>query len=214
MTNNVEHSIRARSTIAAPTRLVTTPRLHNHLPISTAMRLSFILSKAVGKFSARSTTMEFDLLNLPNELIIRVVELVDSLKALSRLACCSKRMQELAEPILYQNLLVKDASSAKALIDAFKGRPKRALAVHNLNVPSHQSMERQMNGLKFLLKELHGLRNLKFESPFVNTHNFESQDVWTSMTNELFQPFCQAVLPNAPSPRPLQKLTHCTYWAP
>ncbi len=40
-----------------------------------------------------SATMQFRLLDLPNELIAHVVEYVESLATLRRLACLSRRMQ-------------------------------------------------------------------------------------------------------------------------
>ena len=155
--------------------------------------------------------MQFDLLKLPVELVIHVVEFVNSRKALSRLACSSKQMQEIAEPLLYRYILLKGPSGLKALETAIERRQKRALAVQALEVPSHVSMELNMAKLERLLMELKGLRDMVFESPFVNAINFESDTVWTSMTNMLFRPFYQAVINETPSPRPLQKLTNRMY---
>ena len=155
--------------------------------------------------------MQFDLLKLPIELVIYVVEFVDSRKALARLACTSKQMQEIAEPLLYQNILLKGPGGLKALETAIEHRPKRALAVQELEVPSHVSMELSMAKLERLLMKLKGLRHMMFESPFVNAINFESEHVWTGMTNMLFRPFCQAAINDTPSPRPLEKLTKRSY---
>jgi hypothetical protein len=155
--------------------------------------------------------MQFDLLKLPVELVCHVVEFVDRTKALSRLACTSKQMQEIAEPLLYRYILLKGPSGLKALETAINHRPKRALAIQKLEVPSHVSMELSMAKLEHLLIQLQGLRNIMFESPFVNAINFESEIVWTNMTNILFRPFCQVVVNDRLSLKPLQKLTTRMY---
>lgn len=158
-----------------------------------------------------STTMQFRLLDLPNELIIRVVELVESVATLSHMACTCRRIQELVEPVLYRELLVKDATHASVLQGSFKGRQQRALAVQILEVPANPTLvwHREMVGA--LLREVLGVKELMIESPLVNSFNFEPEEWWTLMMNHLFQPFTAALIRSKPSTRPLQKLTSCKY---
>ena len=176
------------------------------------MLLSFFLSKIRGKIAARSTTMDFDLLALPVELILLVMECLDNRKDISRLARTSKQMQEIAEPLLYRHILLKGPSALKQLETAIKRRPQRALAVQQLEAPSHVSRELGLAKVERLLMKLAGLREIMFESPHVNSmHYFETEGVWGVMTDMLFQPFYQAVLNASPATTPLQRLTKCTY---
>lgn len=159
-----------------------------------------------------STIMQFPLLDLPNELIIRILELVESLATLSHVACTCRRIQELVEPILYRELLVKDATHANVLQASFKGRAQRALAVQVLEVPANPTLvwHREMVGA--LLRKVLGVKELMIESPLVNSFNFEPEEWWTLMTDHLFGAFKAALITPStirPSTRPLQKLTNC-----
>ena len=156
-----------------------------------------------------STPMQFRLLDLPNELIIRVVELVNTLATLSHLACTCRRIQELVEPVLYRELLVKNPTHANVLQASFKGRPQRALAVQAVAIPTNPTLlwHREMVGT--LLSKVLGVKDLMIESPLVNSPVFEPEDTWNLMTDHLFQPFKAALIKSKPSTRPLQKLTNC-----
>ena len=173
------------------------------------MRLTFMISKAIEKMAAMSTVTEFPLLELPNELIIRVIEFIDEMTTLSRLACTSQRLQELAEPLLYRQILLRGTTQAKQLATAFDHRPQRPRAVHALDVPANPSMVKQWSLVGTLMNRMTGLRSVMIESPLVNSTNFESDNVWASMAHELFSPFQAAVDLGAPSLKPLQNLTNC-----
>lgn len=174
------------------------------------MRLSFILSKVVGKMAAMSTATQFRLLDLPNELVIRVAENIDSLTTLAHLACANRETQELIEPLLYRHFVVKNQSQAMRLLLAIERRSERASFTHQLHVAADSSLVgSSFSPMHVLLMKMIKLKGLTVESPLVNNINFESSSKWTSMAEALFPPFEAAAVRGQLSPHPLQNLTRC-----
>jgi hypothetical protein len=174
------------------------------------MRLKFLLSKAVGKISARNTKMEFALLELPNELVAHVIEFVHDSATLRGLACTCARLQQLTEPVLWRELLIRESPKLKGILKAMRTRRERTSALQRLNVPC-DSYFQDMRSLAELLEMVQNLRELMIESPSCNAIEFEDLDEWQPMMEQLFSPFQQISGNSDLSPRPLQQLKSCKF---
>ena len=176
------------------------------------MTLKFKLLQVIEKLKAMNTTMQFRLLNLPNELIAHVVEFVEDATALRRLACTCRQVQAHAEPVLYRSLLVRSGSRIKDVVDAIEARSERASAIHFLDVPCDSVRSEDITGVATLMMKAKNMKHLMIESPSCNSAEFEDEKAWRDMTEELFRPFHAAVGRSELSPRPLQLLTKCKFF--
>ena len=93
----------------------------------------FMVTKTMEKISAMNTLPQFQLLDLPNELIAQVIEAVRSRDDVRNLACTCRRIQHLAEPVLYRSVLFRSgprATSRAAPRSASPARTHPPPAVH------------------------------------------------------------------------------------
>ena len=177
------------------------------------MRLKFLTSKAIGKLSAMYTTMDFPILDLPNELIAHIIEFVDSISDLRHIACTCRRIQQLAEPALYRHVLLRGAAKTRRILSALQARPARAATLHILDVPCDPDLRQDIPALAVLMTAAKNIRQLMVESPSCNSGTvaeFEQEDVWGPMMDQLFLPFQRAVSGDELAARPLQRLTKRT----
>lgn len=171
------------------------------------MRFRFAVIKVMEKLSARNTKTEFPLLDLPNELIAYIIELVDDIPTLRRLACSSRRVQHLTEPVLWRKLLVKKGTNARQILAAYITHPSRAKMLQVLNVPCDPDFGRDLAALAALMDKAENLKTLEIQSPSCNEGSFETEAEWRPMMDQLFLPFQRAVAGPVSLSNPLQKLT-------
>ena len=172
------------------------------------MSLSFRISKAIDKLSAMRTTTQFNLLDLPNELISHIIEFVDAFATLRRLSRTCHRVQTLAEPVLYRHISLRAGAGAKpkVLWKALQRRPKRALALRTLVVPCKAYLPYEIGTIADVTFMAGGLKELMLESPLCNETQFEDEKGWNLLAARLFHPFQAAVTIEELSTRPLQNL--------
>lgn len=156
---------------------------------------------------------EFHLLNLPNELIVLVLAQIDSPATLRSVACTSRRINALAEPLLYRSMVLRDRPGTERAVEAFGSRPDRAEALQILDVACRPRLGPEMSALEKVLVRAPNVRDLMFESPECSSGNFEPHDEWEELTDHLFIPLRMATSLGGlePSQRPLQKLTKRAY---
>lgn len=174
------------------------------------MRLKFLITKAMDKIAARNAKFEFPITDLPNELVAHIVEFLDDISALRNLACSCHRLQQLTEPVLWRKLLVRDRQRLRRTLDAYGSRRERAMALQVLYIPCKSDFGNDMSGLASVIRKGQNLRELMIESPSCNLGNladFETDDVWRPMMDQLFLPFQHAIGDGLFIPKPLQKLT-------
>ncbi|KAF2160571.1 hypothetical protein M409DRAFT_70325 [Zasmidium cellare ATCC 36951] len=177
------------------------------------MRLKFRIMQAVDKFTARNTQFQFPLLDLPNELIAHIIEQVDNIRTLRRLARTCRRVQHLAEPALYRSILVRTGPETNDIRLALDSRPERAAGIHYLEIPCHARYRQDFEAIADLLDRARNLKELIFESPQCNTSEFEDAETWREMATQLFEPFQNAVALEKEvdlARKPLQKLRRLT----
>lgn len=150
--------------------------------------------------------MEFPLLDLPNELIALVVEAIDHVATLANLACTSRRVQELTEPVLWRHLLFSGSSTARGIVAAMNSRSKRADAVMSLNVPCDLHFGPDLAILASIMQTAKNVTEVTVQSPRCNQEDFETAQEWSPMMDALCLPFQRASAGLA-AERPLQKLS-------
>jgi hypothetical protein len=125
-------------------------------------------------------SIEVRLLALADELLIGIIEHVASKSDLCNLALVCSRLQALAEPALYQSILVRKGTEALRLFDAILRRPVRASFIRSLQI---RYLYGHKEGIKIMnqgLRKMSKLEALAIEAPCCNdTHavveDFESK---------------------------------------
>jgi hypothetical protein len=171
------------------------------------MRLRLLILKAVGKLSTMNNTpVRFRLLDLPNELVVHIIEHVSSQSTLGQLSRVCKRIQQLTEPILYRYAMMRTGRDQAKMLDSLQQRTARAKALHYLDIPCHPLYVQSFDIISDILSRSLNLRELMIESPECNTTDFEDGEAWENMAGSLLVPFQHAVLPGSGLDRPLQRL--------
>jgi F-box-like len=111
------------------------------------------------------------LLALADELLIGIVEHVESKHDLCNLALTCSRLQVLAEPALYRSILVRKGTSAIGLFDAILGRPIRATFISELQIRYQHTHTQGIRILNHGLRTMRNLQCLTIETPCCNDTN-------------------------------------------
>lgn len=176
------------------------------------MSLRFRIARVASQIANMNVACKFRLLDLPNELIALIIEQLDCRKALWRLARTCRRIQHLAEPVLYRSILIRASGHANELLNALRSRPERCAGIHFLELPCDPQYRQDFRAIAQILNRSRNLKELSYESPQCNNGNFEDETTWETMTDLFFAPFVAAVapLPEARlSSRPMQRLKKC-----
>lgn len=172
------------------------------------MPLRSRLRRALAELFAMAVNMQFPLLDLPNEVIILVIEQVSTRSELSKLARTSRHIQRLAEPVLYRELFIRTRKHLSRIFNALcNGEGDVRLAtIRSLTVPCESAQNWRFDPLHRILRDANNLRNFEFESPNCNFDRFENALAWDRMTRNMFETFHQATMTPTTSPKPLQHL--------
>jgi hypothetical protein len=151
------------------------------------------------------------LLSLADELILAIIEQIDTEETLLNLAATSPRFLALTEPFIWRQLLVLRGSEARKLCTALRTRPQRASLIQDLAIQYVEEHEAGIKNLNEFVKRMSKLRNLHIESPCPNNHgrgdSVAGFEHWTRIDyTKLFE---DAVDP-ALIEKPLQMLQSCT----
>ncbi|KJX96274.1 hypothetical protein TI39_contig684g00006 [Zymoseptoria brevis] len=180
------------------------------------MRLRRAILRTIRRrMAAVSTTFQFALLELPTELLVSIIEQIDSIDALRRLAICSRQLQGLTEPLIYHRLLLRNGRRTEQIVRSSRARPDRAIAIRTLVIACETGVPQSFgpSGIAGVLNRALRLETLYFESPECNSANFEPHAPWTYMFNRIIRPFQDATASPGGSltaPRPLQCLKKLT----
>jgi hypothetical protein len=118
-------------------------------------------------------SIESRLMTLADELLIGIVEHVESKNDLYSLALTCSRLQALAEPALYQSILVRKGTQALRLFDAILGRPVRASFIRSLQIRYLYTYKEGIRIMNQGLRRMSKLEVLIIEAPCCNdTHAF------------------------------------------
>ncbi|KAF8862510.1 hypothetical protein BDZ45DRAFT_189292 [Acephala macrosclerotiorum] len=158
-----------------------------------------------------SKAIQSRLLTLADELLLKVVEQIESKDDLAALSLTCSRLQAFAEPFLYGSILVRKGKHAIRLCYALQRRPARASSIRKLRIPYLHKHREGIEMLNQALRTMCSLQDLNIESPCCNdTHastvGFESK---VRIDYADFFKFASSMTPETP-PRvqvPLQSFT-------
>lgn len=115
--------------------------------------------------------IESRLLALADELLVTIIDLVESKPDLCSLAVTCSRLQALAEPTLYQSILVRKGTEALRLAGAILGRPIRTTFIKSLQIRYMHADREGITILNRCLRIMSHLKSLTIEGPCCNdTH--------------------------------------------
>jgi hypothetical protein len=115
--------------------------------------------------------IESRLLALADELLIAMVEHLESKHDLYNLALVCSTLQALAEPALYRSILVREGTKAHRLSDAILRRPIRATFIRSLQIRYLYASKEGIGILNHGLRKMCNLQELTIEAPCCNdTH--------------------------------------------
>lgn len=150
------------------------------------------LSNAFDTLSPWTSSKKFRILELPDELITLIIEHVHERKTLRRLARTCRKLQLLAEEMLYRCLLVRSSLTLNGLERALRAKNARFKAVQFLDVPCESARPPSFASLAHIANEATNMREMMWESPECNHNDFESLGPWKEMTDPLFALFERA----------------------
>jgi len=108
------------------------------------------------------------LLDLAEELVLNILEQIDSQLALCNLARTCSRLQELTEPYIYSTVLIRTGSNAESLLESLLARPKRLSSILDLAIRYRHDSEQGIEVLCPVISKLRKLRRLHVEAPCCN----------------------------------------------
>jgi hypothetical protein len=156
----------------------------------------------------RTVTPAFKIMErLPNELIEMVVARVGAIQDLRSLARVNKLFQELAEPHIYKDILIRKGSQARKLAAAFKSKPKRAAWVRTLRNACLYNCFPGLTELPSLVPGMNRLEELVVETPDCNTMEPEIRLPWIAQQSQYRDIFIMAAVPDS---HLLARLRSCT----
>jgi hypothetical protein len=110
----------------------------------------------------------FSLLYLADELLLNIIEHVNSRTALQTLACTCSKLQSLTEPFIWTSLLVLSGSHAFQIAKSLRSRESRASGIRSLQVRYAQELANGIEALNPEMKKMSQLRELHVESSCPN----------------------------------------------
>jgi hypothetical protein len=165
-------------------------------------------SNVIAALPARSR-----LTSLADELILRIIELIDDEEALRNAALTCSFLNGLIEPYLYQSILIRSATDAQSFLSSIKARPRRMLAVKTLAVRYGKRTVPE-DGIAVLNAEIprfHNLRQWTIESPCINDTQWRDHSITFNCYGKIdyVKMFDSASITRPPQERKFQHLQSC-----
>lgn len=162
-------------------------------------------------------SMSFRLFDLPDELVVSIIEpLQDDKGTLLCLALCSKRLQALAEPFLYQSIFVREVGEVADLLHALQQRTERQKAIQVLEARCRfgRLASSMLSNLWSIMRTCVNLKELIVESPYCNNGRWSDSEGWNAHMQQLFDALglgIAALVPTPPREGPFHCLTKGTF---
>jgi hypothetical protein len=152
----------------------------------------------------------YPLLSLADELLLNILEQIDSKKDLCSLACTCFRLQGLVEPFIWRSLLILSGGHATQIASSVQKREERTLAIRSLQIRYPQHAAQGIENLNPEMKKMLQLRELTVESSCPNnTGVWDEQWGIGGIKCAEFLAFASRILPG-PNPRVQIPLQRCT----
>ncbi|KAF2787372.1 hypothetical protein K505DRAFT_213728, partial [Melanomma pulvis-pyrius CBS 109.77] len=122
------------------------------------------------------------LLSLADELLLCIIDQVDSREALCSLAATCSRFQNLVEPYCWRSLLVRKGGHASRIALSLNNRVERIAFIQELAICYNNAYEHGIENLGGFMPHMDKLRHLTIESPCPNNSEWRRGapfDSWT-----------------------------------
>lgn len=146
------------------------------------VRHSRIISRMSRTTESQAPAPHSILFSLADELLLAIIDQIDSKKALCNLAATCSRFQGLVEPRIWQTLLVttgKHARNVAAALDSLESRPSH---VHDLSIRYLDENREGIEELNHFISLMERLRHLTIESPCPNNTEWTQTGVFDGAT--------------------------------
>lgn len=152
------------------------------------------------------------LLRLVDELLLNVLDQVDSLDDFRNLAATCTRLQGLAEPYIWRSLLVLSGTHARNVATALDKRDERVDFIQELSIRYSDAHKEGIEDLNHWLTLMSKLRHLTLESPCPNNTEWrrgELFDGWSRINYSNLM--ASSVFPRQGLPTALPMLQSCRF---
>ncbi|KAF2439320.1 hypothetical protein P171DRAFT_448170 [Karstenula rhodostoma CBS 690.94] len=156
------------------TRQAKKRRIHHFRPIFRQSKLPAMIADVP----------QTGLLALVDELLLSVIDQIDSRDALCSLAACCRRFQGLTEPYIWRSLLVTNGDRARSIAAALDVRETRSSYIQELSIRYPDSDRDGIQELNHFIVLMDKLRHLTIESPCPNNSEWKHDmefDGWTKI---------------------------------
>lgn len=149
------------------------------------------------------------LLDLPDELLIAIVSVVDK-KSLLRVRQTSRHLKELSEPVIFAQFEVLGEDRAIYLLTCMQADRRRPQWLRSLLVSTRFEDGRGLRWMPDCLAMMRNLRHLRLETPDCNTKAPKDRLVWLNIQNGYESVLMKSTVAMPPNERLLQNLQTCT----
>lgn len=140
--------------------------------------------------------MVFELLDLVDELVLSILEEIDSAQDLRSLARTCSPLQALSEPLLYRDIALHSRRDALTLASSIVSRPSRLQAIRKIDVRyRYVTRDCRLDVLVDIIWKARNLQELTVESPFCNHVQSYARYGWLENMNALLRPICDFSIP-------------------
>ncbi|KAL5424887.1 hypothetical protein PMIN07_012227 [Paraphaeosphaeria minitans] len=147
-------------------------RIHHFRPIFRQLRLPAMTAEVP----------QTGLLALVDELLLSIIDQLDSRDALCSLSACCRHLQALTEPYIWRSLLVTNGDRARSIAAALDVREARSSHIQELSIRYPDCERDGIQDLNHFIVLMEKLRHLTIESPCPNNSEWKSDmefDGWT-----------------------------------
>lgn len=120
-----------------------------------------------------ATMDHFPIFELADELIIAIVQHVESRSDLCALAQTCRRLCKMAEPLIYRNIFIRTESQARAILQAITPKRHRACAVVTFEARCKYGEFTNVELCSDITGLTPNLREYVLESPFCNSKRWK-----------------------------------------
>jgi hypothetical protein len=114
------------------------------------------------------------LLSLVDELLLSVIDQIDSKETLCTLALTCTRFQGLVEPYIWRNLLVLTGRHARHIMQALDSREERVDYIHSLAIRYEDYVKEGIEELNHFIALMSRLKHFTVESPCPNNREWRA----------------------------------------
>jgi hypothetical protein len=134
------------------------------------------------------------ILALVDELLLAIIDQIDSKRALINLASTCSCFQGLVEPYIWRTLLVTRGGYARRLAAALDSRETRPSYVHDLSIRYPDTAREGIEELNHFIGQMNKLRHLTIESPCPNNSEWTRDTYFDGSTRIDYRALLEAAV--------------------